>query len=143
MVAEKEVKEALQSILGGSATALGYDFLTNPQGFVLAVLWREFTAFMAGAANAAAARAFAIWAIAEQSVIDPLAFALGTPGRVLASMVFGLLDLLNELAIDLGQALGPLGFVAVPVVWGVAVVAAVAAVIGVWRLYKWIRVVAV
>lgn len=138
---QSAVREALKTLLGGAGTALGYDFVNNPQSFVLAVLWQEVRAVVQEFANATAARAYSLWLLAEQSVIDPLAFALGAPGRLLASMTFDLLDYLDGLAVDLANALGPLGFIAAPVVWSVTVVVAVSVLVGIWRLYKWLRVV--
>ncbi len=140
-VLQGAVKEALKTLLGGAGTALGYDFVSNPQGFILAVFWTELVGIAQNVANETAARAFGVWALFTSAVVDPLAFALGSPGRLLADVTYRLLDLIDTMGVAVAAALGPFGFLAVPIVWGVAIVVAVSAIVGIWRLYKWIRVV--
>jgi hypothetical protein len=143
MGVKQEVRDALYSILGGGGTALGYDFVSNPQGFILAVLWDEAVTAMQNFANGVAARFYGLWILFDDVVVGGVAHALGTPARAFRWAVTGALIELDRAAFVLALQLGPLGFLATPIVWGVTLVVAVVAAAAVWKLYKWIRVVVV
>jgi hypothetical protein len=143
MGVQQQVRQALVSILGGGATALGYNFIENPQGFILAVLWRELTAQMAAFANGVAARAYGLWGIFDDTVIGGLAYAIGAPARAANAAVISALVSMDRAAFLLALQLGPVGFLATPIVWGGALIGTGLMLAAVWRGYKWARTVLV
>lgn len=126
-----------------TSSVLGYQFLENPQGFVLAVLLDAVVGWIEGITNAIAAEIDRLLTTLADVFVDGLDSAFGPAGRIVAESVLALLGGVNEFAVDLAASSGPLGFVFIPIVWVVTLVAVVTGAVGVWRLYKWIRTVVV
>lgn len=126
-----------------TSSVLGYQFLENPQGFVLAILLDAVVGWIQGVANEIAAQIDGLLTLGARVFVDGLDSAFGPAGRIFAETVLSLLGIVNEIAVDLAASSGPLGFVLIPVVWVVTIVSVVTGAVATWRLYKWIRTVVV
>lgn len=138
MSGDKSKVEAIFAAL--STSALGYNFLDNPDGFVVAVLLDNIVGWIEGVAESVASTIATTIGILATTVVDALGVAV-LPFEIVGDLATGFVEQTTALAVDLASALGPLGFVAIPVVWGSVTVVLTASAIGIWRAYKWIRTV--
>ncbi len=136
-------EKALAAVSGLSVSVLGYELTANPEGFVLAVLYQELVSIVSGFANGIANGLYGYSRLLVTLTVDGLAAAGGPVGEVLGDGLLLLVGFVNMIGEAVASAGGPIGFVLFPVVWAIALVAAVATPIAAWRLYKWIRVVVV
>lgn len=133
----QKIAEALSSALGVSV--LGYGLLDNPRGFVLAAVLSGFVEWLQDAANETAAKIDQMGLLFVEATVGTLADA--DPFGVLPTLLDTIGGSLASTGEDLASQLGPFGFIVIPVVWFVGAAGLVVMVFGVWRLYKWIRVV--
>lgn len=130
---------ALAGLLG--ASELGYRLTTNPDGYILAVIYSALTGFIQDLANQVALRLDQAWGTLNDTVIGGLFVALGAPGRLIGGLLTDLVDGVNASAADLAASLGPVGFLAIPVAWSAVILGIVGLAVGTWGAYKWIRTV--
>lgn len=124
-----------------SVSTLGYNFLQNPQGFVLAVILDWFVDAVTGLAGAVGKVLGDVWGIFADAVIGALGAAIAAPFVALADVVEELLALVSSLATDLAAGAGPFGVLVAIGVWAIASIALFALVAGLWMGYKWVRTV--
>jgi len=142
---EKTIPEQVAILVSSlSVSFLGYDFLTNPQGFVLALVYDGIVDMAARAAGAVGANLATAWSILTDATVGTLDDVLGDLADGLANLILvELIGGIEGIVVDAANAAGPLGPLVFVAMWGLVTLAVVYGAAGAWRLYKCSRVVLV
>lgn len=126
-----------------SVSVLGYNFLKNPEGFVLAVVYDAVVDAAVSTAGEIALTIIGIYRIFQSSVLGTLGTAIRYPFALIGGLILSTVASINEIAVSAAAAAGPFGFVVIPLVWSFVTIVTFSLLVGGFRLYKWFRTVVV
>lgn len=134
------VRRSIESITSAlSTTVLGYSFLENPRGFVLAVMYDAAVSAVVGVVNRFAAGIDQVAQTFVGVVVGDLGTALGVPASVVVSTYNDGIDAIESGYVDLAEALGPAAFLAIPISAIAASAVGLLLITLTWEGYKWVR----